>query len=171
VWRLCLAFFDIALHRRGPEDLPASRFLLGLILAVYFVAGVTRLGFDTTPARAVVLLALDRVLYLGMAWLVLKAIEKRRRFLQTATALVGTDTFLIVLSLPVLLWDDRLGAPPTEPTLPRFLSLVIVLWSIDIGGFIMARAVSQPYVVGLAIMIVYALISMYLQSVLFPRAD
>lgn len=168
MWRLGLTFVDIALHRRGPDVLPASQFLLGVVLVGYFLVGLATLELDTAPSRAIVLLVFDRALYLGSAWIVLNAFDKRRRFLQTAIALVGADTFLNLVSLPLLFWDDALGAPPAQINVPRALFLIVILWSIDIGGFIIAKALSRPYIVGLLIVIVYVFLSMALRDALFP---
>ncbi len=171
MWRLCLTFADIALHRRGPDVLPASQFLLGLVLAVYFAVGIFAQGFNEPAGVAVVDMVLDRVVYLGFIWLVLDLFKKRRRFMQTAAAAVGVDVLMNVVSLPLLLWNDALQAPPKEVTLPSVLMLGVVLWSIDVGGFIVARALSKPYIVGLCIVIVYVFVSLELRHAFFPVAQ
>ena len=86
-----------------------------------------------------------------------------------ATALLGTETFFNVLSLPVLSWyspaDDTLDAVITAP---RLLLYVLFFWSVDVAGFVLSRAIGRPYVVGVFIMIGYALLSISLQVSLFP---
>ncbi len=168
MWRLCLTFADIALHRRGPDVLPASQFLLGLVLTVYFAVGFVTQGHDMPAGAAVVDMVLDRIVYLGFIWLVLDLFQKRRRFMQTAAAAVGVDVLMNVVSLPLLLWNDALNAPPQQVTLPSILILGVVLWSIDVGGFIVARALSRPYIVGLCIVIVYVFVSMELRHAFYP---
>ncbi|HEX5421404.1 MAG TPA: hypothetical protein VFY39_15535 [Gammaproteobacteria bacterium] len=167
MWRLCLTFVDIALHRRGPDVLPPSQFLLGLELATYFIVGLA-MQLDASLPRAILSVLIDRGFYLGMVYLVLLSFDKRRRFLQTATALVGTDVFLNLVSLPLLLWQTALGAPPTQATAPQVLFLIVVVWSIDVSGYILARALSRPYIVGLSIVLVYVYLSMALRNVIFP---
>ena len=43
--QLARAIFDIAMLRRGPEDLPASAFLLRLALVAYVVIGAVGTAF------------------------------------------------------------------------------------------------------------------------------
>ncbi|HEU4619188.1 MAG TPA: hypothetical protein VFV10_14205 [Gammaproteobacteria bacterium] len=171
MWRLGLVFVDISLHRRGPDVLPASQFLLGLVLVVYFLVGAATLPANEAPLVAFALLVADRVLYLGAAWAALTAIAKPRRFTQTAIALVGADVFLNLVSLPLLLWDDRTHAPLEQVTLPRLLIAIVYLWSIDVGGFIVARAMSRPYIVGLSVVVVYVLLSLALRDAILPTVS
>lgn len=171
MWRVGLVFVDISFHRRGPDVLPASQFLLGLVLAVYFVAGFALLPSESSPAVALALLVVDRLLYLGTAWAVLSAVGKLRRFTQTAIALVGTDTFFNLVSVPLLLWDQHLQAPPDHATQPQLLLGFLLLWSIDVGGFILARAMERPYIVGLLVVLVYAFLSIALRDAIFPMVD
>jgi uncharacterized membrane protein YagU involved in acid resistance len=147
--------------------LPPSEFLLGLVLATYFVVDLA-MQLDGSLPRAVASVVIDRAFYLGTVYLVLAWFDKQRRFLQTAIALVGTDVFLNLVSLPLLLWEDALSAPPTQATAPEVLFLIVVLWSIDVSGYILARALSRSYIVGLSIVLVYVYLSMALRNVLFP---
>lgn len=171
MWRLGLVFVDIALHRCGPDVLPASRFLLGLVLAAFFFIGLATLQVDSTPQVALALLLADRVLYLGAAWLVLSAFDKSRRFVQTATALTGVDVFMNLVALPLWFWDDALNAPAGRTTLPQILLIVVFLWSLDVGGFILSKALAKPYIVGVSIVVVYFLLSMAVRDAFFPMVN
>lgn len=168
--RLIFAFVEIAFHRRTPAELPASQFLLGLVLAVELTIALAGLQLQLPLERAASLLVFDTLLYFGAIWLVLKLLDRPRRFLQTATAFVGTATFLNAIALPLLLWDESLQADPSELTLPRILLLLLLVWSVDIGGFILSRSLARPYVMGVSIMLVYVLTSMALREALFPAA-
>lgn len=166
--RLIHLFIDIALHRRGPQDVPASQSLLGLVLAVDLGIALTALWLTEVP-RAAAQLAFDTGLYLGAIWLALALFNRASSYVQTATAFIGTDAFLNSIALPVLLWNDRLDAPG-EASTPQLLLLVLFLWYVDVGGYVLSKAIDRPYVVGVAIMIVYVLTSMALRNALFPVA-
>jgi hypothetical protein len=168
VWRVGLVFVDITLHRRGPDVLPASQFLLVLVLVTYLIVGLATLSAGASPVLAFTLLFLDRLLYLGSAWAALRIADKPRRFTQTAIALVGADLFLNLVSVPVLCWDDHLPAPAEQLTPPRLLIAFLILWSIDVGGFILSRAMAKPYIVGVSVVIVYVLLSFALRDAIFP---
>jgi hypothetical protein len=171
VWRVGLVFVDISFHRRGPDVLPASQFLLVLVLVTYFVVGVATLSTDGSPALTLALLFVDRLLYLGSAWAALRVADKPHRFMQTATALVGADIFLNLLSVPVLFWDDHLQASPEQLTPPRMLIAFLILWSIDVGGFILSRAMAKPYIVGVSVVLVYVLLTFALRDAILPMVD
>ena len=110
------------------------------------------------------------VVYAAFVWTVLKAFNHEKRFTQTATALLGTDTFFNVLSLP-LSWLD-LPTDPLDPaiTVPRVFLYILFFWSIDVSGFVLSRAIGRPYVVGVFIMVGYVLLSISLRVSLFPPA-
>lgn len=171
MWSLSLAFVDIALHRRGPQHLPASEFLLGLVLAVYLAIGLVALQIGSTLLRALTVLLFDTALYLTAIWVVLRLFGKQRRYAQTATAMVGTDALLNAIVVPLALWNEALQAPPTETTPPQWLVLLLYIWSIDIGGYIFSKALDRPYIVGVSIVIVYVLTSMTLREAFFPTAS
>jgi hypothetical protein len=166
-----LAFVDIALHRRSPADLPASQFLLALVLLVDLAIGVTALQIDETLRRAAALLLFDTALYFGAISAALRLFGKPQRFLQTATALVGTDVLLNTILLPLLLWNHALDMPPEQVAAPRLLILLLFFWNLDIGGYVFSQALDRAYVVGVSVMIVYVLTSMALREALFPMAS
>src|SRR5690606_35164671 len=168
VWQLTAAFIDIALHRRGPQDLPASQFLLGLVLIVYAIVGGITLAVISATQADVILLAIELIADLGLVFLLLQFFQKASRFLQTAIALVGTGAMLSLIAIPLLHWDEVLQAPPTVLTTPRFLILVLFLWSLDIGGYIVSKALGKPYIVGVSIVVVYELASMSLLEAFLP---
>jgi hypothetical protein len=168
VWPLSLAFVDIALHRRGPQDLPASRFLLGLVLIAYALVSALALFVISATRSDVILVGIELIVDLGVVYLVLKVFEKTRRFLQTAIALVGTGVVLSLINVPLLQWDEMLQAPPTELTTPRLLMLLLFIWSLDIAGHIVSKALGKPYIVGVSIVVVYEFASLSLLEALIP---
>jgi hypothetical protein len=171
VLSLILAFADIALHRRGPEHLPASRFLLGLVLALNLAAGALTVQLLRDPAFPLAAVLIQTALELAFVWCVLRAFERQQRFVQSASAVFGTDTLLTLIGWPLLLWHRSLGAPPTELTLPQTLDFLIWIWSIDVSAWILSRALERPYVVAVAIVIGYVMLSVSLRVTLFPAAN
>jgi hypothetical protein len=168
VLRLVFAFVEIALHRRGPEQLPASQFLFAVVLATYLVVALLTsrlLGFAVAPAPMVFI---ETALQLAFIWCLLRAFERNRRFTQTACAVVGADTLINVLRWPLIFWDNALAAPATELTLPQIFQFLLWVWSIDISSSILARALDRPYVLAVAIVIGYVMLSVSLRVSLFP---
>jgi hypothetical protein len=172
VLSLIVAFVEIALHRRGPEHLPASRFLFTLVVVIYLVVALLTTRVLNDPSYPIPAVLIQLVLELAFIWCVLRAFERQRRFVQAATAVFGTDTLLNLLGLPLVAWHRALDAPPTELTLPQLLQFLLwVVWSIDISAVIMARALERPYVVALAIVVGYSMLSAALHFTLFPPTN
>jgi hypothetical protein len=171
VLSLILPFVDIALHRRGPEHLPASRFLFTLVLVTYLVVAFFTTLILNDPGYPMPAVILQFVLELAFIWCVLRAFERQRRFMQAACAVFGTDTLLNLVALPLILWHRALAVPVTEITLPQVLQFLLWVWSIDIAASIMSRALERPYVVAVAIVVGYELLSASLHFTLYPPAS
>lgn len=166
MWPLAAAFIEIAVHRRGPDSLPASPFLIAILLAVYFPLGIAVLflrgGLDAFQFG---FLIGDTALYLGFIFAVLRFFKLDRRFVQTATALIGTDIFISVLSVPVTLaaW---VSGTTDEVSVLLWLYFALFLWWIDVAGFVLSKAIDQPYIVGLMFVILYVMTSFSINDAL-----
>lgn len=169
MWRLAAAYFDIAVHRRGPEHLPASQFLLGLLFVSYLIVGfiAIRVG-DAASPRALPIFIVDSLIYYAYIWLVLYFFGRSRRFLQTASALMGVDVMFNLLSLPLVAWSGAIESTDADPTLPLLLFLALFFWSIDVAGYIVSRALQRPYIAGVLIVIMYVMVSMSIRESLAP---
>ena len=171
LWRLGLVFVDIALHRRGPEHVPASGFLCGLLFLVYVAAGVAAMQIVQPLARAVGMVIFDTALYVGFVWLVLTLFGHPSRFVQTTSALLGAETLLTLIEIPVLSLAGFENGNVDTPNIATWLFFLLILWSIDINGFVLSRALQQSYVVGVLIVLGYVFGSFTLGGLLFPVAS
>jgi hypothetical protein len=182
LWRLTLVFSDIAFHRRVPGELPASQFFFALILISYLMAGVLSLLFSDPAERLLTINIFGLRLYLGyiglilletsldilFVWGVLKFFDHSKRFLQTAIALFGVQALLGIIRIPVLVWINTAREAGNEPTTGVFIYLALFLWTIDVAGFILAKAIQRTYVVGVLITIGYVMVSFSLRDYMFP---
>jgi hypothetical protein len=174
VLRLTLAFVDIMLHRRGPEDLPASTFLVWTLLVVSLVVELGALYLIGATGRDMAVGVLVTFLDLWFVWALLRVFNREARFRQTMSAMLGTETILNVVSAPLVRAANATAAAAvaasTQPqiTLPVLLTMLILIWQIDIAAFVFARAVERPYVLCLVIVIAYFLLINALHSTLAP---
>jgi hypothetical protein len=169
VLRLIFAFVDIMLHRRGPDSLPSAPFLFWSLLAVSIVAEWLILWVAGEGARSFAVSLLVAGFDLWFVWGVLRAFSRTARFRQTMTAILGADLLLSILQAPLVL--PFVNAPPPDPenptlTLPGALLLLILVWSIDITAFVLARALERPYFLCVALVIGYFLLIRSLQITL-----
>jgi hypothetical protein len=169
VLRLVSAFVDIAFHRRGPDTLPASSFLLGLTVAAYvFVFALTLEFAERVPLVLVAAFAINTVLSVLLTWALLRAFERERRLKQTMTALFGIDALLSALMLPILFLARSLDQSGSETIVAEVLYTIVLVWSIDVTGFVFGRAIERPYFLGLAFAIGFWLLLNALNASMFP---
>jgi len=166
------AFFEITLHRRGPDSLPVSGFLFGLVLTVYVVVAWFTQIMPASLEHPILYLVVDLSIDVAFIWSLLRAFGHERRFLQTAIAFFAVWTLLNLFGAPLIPWlrSVQPGQPaPPEAALPAVLAVLLIIWKIDVSGFVIARSLGRPYVLGVAIMLAYALISLSFQDTFFPQ--
>lgn len=169
---LALAFVDITLHRRGPDELPSSRFLLSVTVGFYVLTGVIGIWtLGVLDAETTQLLLFDSVFFFAYVFVALRLFRHDRRFRQTAIALLGAEVVINIVGLPLALWSRSISVPPDPRSAPMLLQLLLLVWWIDVAGFVLSRAISRPYFVGVLFMIVYVLTSYRISTLLFPSAS
>jgi hypothetical protein len=153
------AFLDIVLWRRGPQDLPASPLLFWLTAGAYVAVSVVQLSLvDEPPAAWVVFVLLDPVLLTGGVYLLLRLFGKDARFLQTATAVLGTGVVLgLALFLPTEWLVTQLGLPP-ESTGAGLLALALVIVFALVTGRILKLATDSNMFTGVTLALMYFLL-------------
>lgn len=159
------AFIDICLFRKGPQDLPASRFLLGLALILNVLASLILAGLDVDLSRALLQsLTAPAVLTLFLFGL-LVLFRRAGRFKQTLTAAIGCDALITLLAIPLVLVS--LAFPATR-TFAGLLIFALMLWGIAVTGHIVRQALETPYLAGLVLALAYTALSYRIMMALFP---
>jgi hypothetical protein len=123
--------------RSGPQDLPASAFLLRVVLALNILVGTLLSlpvsGFDRALMEVILdIVLLAMLLYAGLQWRGLTA-----RFAQIFIALMGTGIVLGLLMMPVIYQLVAANAA-NEPA--PFTALVwwgIVFWNVTVFAHIL----------------------------------
>jgi len=167
--RLAKAFWDIALWRRTPAQLPASSFLLGLVAAAAGLLEV--LSAFMPPAstdRIFTRVVLSVALPPAFAWVVLAATRRRQRFLQTSIALLGVGVLAELALYPIgslihMIGSDRLASVPLG-----LLMLIGLIWYLLACGNIWRSALDSGIGLGVAVSVGYLLLSILLEQQLLP---
>lgn len=148
-------FIEIALCRKGPQDLPASGFLLALTLALNStVLAISIFMFQ----RADVLRGMQQAV-LGLAseflfvWVVLLAFNHSSRMLQSMTAVLGVDTVISLAFIPLLVLMP--AVPGQASVFLGVLMLGLMLWGLIALGCILRHAVNVSLALGVAMAFVY----------------
>jgi hypothetical protein len=148
-------FVEIALLRRGPQDLPASMFLLSLtVLGYVAVNAVARVLMPATEGPWLLQLAFELVFTLGWYAVLLRLVNRPERFLQTATAMFGYQT-LLAPPIVAAIWLVQLFGKDSVWLLPVLvIALVLVIWLIAAGAHVLKAALewSMPASVAMIIL-------------------
>jgi hypothetical protein len=148
-------FMQIALLRRGPQDVPASPLLLALTVGGYFAINfVVSSVLPPVPGSWLAQLVLDVVFMFVWYVLLMKLARKPERFLQTTTAVYGYQAVLSPLLVSIG-WLMRRFAQDSVWQFPiTLMSLALLIWVIAANSHIVKAALewSMPPSVALVIL-------------------
>ncbi len=163
---LIKTFWDICRLRAVPKDVPASRelFLLTLGLNLFL-----DLGYVLTEAdllHALLMVAVNAVITLGVVYLLLMVTGHGPRVLQTLIAMQGTDLILGLYMLPLVLLSHWLVAGAQGPL--GLMVLLISLWGVFIMAHILRHALSTHWLTAGLLAIGYFILSARVLAALMP---
>jgi hypothetical protein len=168
---LARLFADIALLRRGPQDVPASALLLAITVLAYCAVNLIvnwALPVPRYPWLAVLLIDVPFTL----AWYVtlLNLFRRPERVLQTTTAVFGYRTVLAPLSIGSEWLARRFGSDQTWQ-LPTTVALTAVLvWTIAANSRVLKAALEWSMFQCVALVILEFIASGLLVLAIAPLA-
>ena len=158
-------FLDICFFHQGPQDVPRSRFLLGMAVGANLLFSIMLGSFEVDFPQAVTQGLAALALLLTFILLTLAVTGKRDRGEQTLTAAVGCDAIITALGLPLVMASVAL--PGMQET-ASLLLLGLMLWEIAVFGHILRHALDLPFLPGLGVALAYTAISLRVMMALFP---
>lgn len=169
-------FIDVALHRKGPQDVPAAGAMLGITLLAYLAMGAATLWPSTSSVSMLIgQMALDLLLVVLIFGGLLVATGRAGRVTQTLSALFGTGALLSAIALPFVWTAVRVladGAPVPGMEVPALLSTMglftLLLASLLVTGHIVRHALDWSYPAGVLTAVVYFAASVGAFRRLFP---
>jgi len=164
---LLKVFLDICLLRAGPQDLPASHFLMWLALALHALLGVVFALFTLPLGQALLAAATGTALLLLAIQIALTITYKPERRIQTVTALAGSELLLGLLALLPTVWFYSVDGAQAR-LLPSLLSLLFIVWGVVVTGHILRHALAISQAFALMLALAYTLFSYSLMGTLFP---
>lgn len=166
---LLVYFVRLCLLRAGPQDLPASPILLWLALGANLLAGVLLVaGVRADLGLAMVEGLADSLLLLSLLWLALRLQGLGARFLQSATALLGSSALLALVALPPLALTVPAGQSTTPVSeLAALLLLVVIGWNLLVFGHILRHSFGLSLALGFGLAVAYTALSYSLLNQLF----
>jgi hypothetical protein len=164
MYELSLLFFQIIIFNKGPQDVPASPFVLRLLLPVYVGINYLILFLNGAQTTALLQILADFTMIVLFCWPLLYFSGKPARFPQTLAAMIGTDVVLNFFALPAI---ATLNSHAND--LAYFSMLALVLWRWLVCGHIMKNALDRPLFFGLGLALLYIMLSSQLMAALFPE--
>jgi len=153
-------FLDIALFRKGPQDVPDYPILFALTLVsdlvISTVVGILEGDFVGAMLQATVASGL----LLAFVALILLLTSHLERFRKTATAVLGCDALITLLALPVSLLSDVI-------TGLSLLIIGILFWNLLVFAHILKHALGIGYALSVALALIYTLTSLDLMAHVF----
>ncbi len=161
-------FWEICLLRRGPQDLPASPFLVYLALGAHAAVVVLQALAVHSPLPALLSGVTDTAVLAALTATLLLAGRLRERIPQTLSALAGSGALIGVLALVPTWWWFFAQQGGSQPGGPWLLLLALVLWSLVVMGHVLRHALSTNLFVGLALAAVFYWFAITVRETLFP---
>lgn len=165
MFRLAKVFWDIALGRRSPAQLPSSVFLLMLVSAA--VAALEVVGALLPPGSSdgiLLRVILSVAVPLAFAWVVLAITQHGQRFLQTGSALLGVAVLAELVMYPLGSLLNVIGSERPASIPLGVLLLVGLIWYLLACANIWRAALDSGIGVGIAVSVGYLLLSMLLEQ-------
>mgnify|MGYP006285087185 CR=1 FL=1 len=153
-------FLDIALFRKGPQDVPDYPILFALTLLADFTISTVVGVLEGDALGAILQAAVASGLLLGFVAVILWVTSHLERFRKTATAVLGCDALITLVALPVSLLSDVISG----------LSLLIIgilFWNLLVFAHILKHALAIGYALSVALALIYTLTSLDLMARLF----
>jgi len=156
-------FVELCALRRTPQQLPASEVLLAVVLAVDLVAGLlVGLMAGQGPGTSLLQGVAEIALMLGALQLALRIVKHPRRFLQAATALLGSGALIGLLALIPLSMNPTGSATTDLAALGAVLFLALVVWSLVVTGHILRHTFDLTLGQGAAIAVAFEILAVAL---------
>ncbi len=169
--QLLKIYIDIIVLRRGPQDLPASQFLLLSVLMLYLASGLALfLTHVPTFSGALAELSVAALLEAGFFLVLLALRGKMARAPQTLSALWGSGAILTLAGLPLHLWMRALPEAAAGVALPGIGLLLLLILSLVVAGHILREALEIPLPGGILLVLAEFALSVFVTTRLFGGA-
>lgn len=161
-------FLDVALGRRGPQDIPGAHTLFVFSYSAY-VAITVALTAIAEPWYAALKAALvDALVFPAFTVLLLWLRSFPGRWLQTLTAMAGVGTMMTALAIgPFMVIDAMPGTPLAG--IASVVVLALFAWNVLALGHILRHALSVPFPAGVLAAMAYVAVTTAVVGYLVPE--
>ena len=170
MYQILLRLLDICMFRAGPQDLPASPWLLKLLLIGYVGVGVLAGRLLGSVSKAFVEALFDAsllglVLFAFLNWRGLRA-----RFVQAYSATLGCGMIINALALPLIYGIAAAQASGGVSVELALIWLAILGWDIAVFAHILRHSFNISLARGVMFSVIYVVAYYQLATALFLEA-
>lgn len=155
--------FDICLLRAAPQHLPCSWELLGLAAIAALASSYAAVWTYAPAPDSLPPLLVGLLLTLGFTYAILAFRGLKVRFIQTASALLGTDAIITAITLPLL---HLAGSSVAQNAYILSAMAGLGIWNLFIMGHILRHALSLPLPGGILVALGYIFGSIFVSQLI-----
>lgn len=152
------AFLEICLLRKGPQDLPASSLFFGICTGAYALSSLLLATAYQDFNNAVIVALTDSGLTIVITYVLLFAVRRPQRWLQTITALLGTGTMFSLLATPVYYAIASPGVVQSGNPVLGILIWALIIWNVIVMAHILKHALAVSFPMGILVALTYIFI-------------
>ncbi len=154
--------------KSAPEDLPYSPTLTFQLVAFYLFSGIVVLQTTLAPDDMYAGILLGVLVQYAFTYVVLLALNKVARLMQTFAALIGVSLLFNLLSWPVFsVLADNAASESMQSTM-SLLFLLLISWEVLVKAHIFKHALEMKMFAALALSFSLFFISLTLSQLLLP---
>ena len=154
--------------KSAPQDLPYSLRLTLQLVAAYLFSGIVVLQTTLNPDDMFAGMLLGFFVQLVFTYLVLQALGRRSRFLQTFCAMLGVGVLFNLLSWPVFSVLTDVSLSETLKSSVSLVFLMLISWEVLVKAYIFRHALEMKMFSALALSFSLFFISIALSQLFFP---
>jgi hypothetical protein len=154
--------------KSAPQDLPYSPQFAVQMALVYFFTGLVVLQSTLSPDDMLGGLLLGLFVQVAFTYLVLRALNRSARFVQTISAMLVVSILFNLLSWPVFIVVADATATEGLKATMSLMFLLIISWEVLVKAHIFRHALEMKMLSALALSFSLFFISVTLSQLLFP---
>lgn len=154
--------------KSAPQDLPYSPQFAVQMAIVYIFSGIVVLQSTLSPDDMLGGLLLGFFVQLVFTYLVLRALNRSARFVQTISAMLAVSILFNLLSWPVFIVVADATATEGLKATMSLMFLLIISWEVLVKAHIFRHALEMKMLSALALSFSLFFISVTLSQLLFP---
>ena len=159
---------SLLILKSAPQDLPYSPQLAVQLGVIYIFSGIVVLQTTLAPDDMLGGLILGLLIQAVFCYLILKALNRLPRFLQTISAIFAVSILFNLLSWPVFLVIADETATESLKSSMSLMFLLVISWEVLVKAHIFKHALEMKMFSALALSFSLFFISVTLSQLLFP---